>query len=97
MKKGRVPVSSKQYAQKKGNTLVYAMALFWLHSESDAKANQTHAINKIQQTKAKILTNTTAKKIETDKESQEIQPCCLEICSTNPQLKKENESLNSTV
>ena len=70
MKKEIVPVSSEQYAQKKINALVYANTLFWLLSESDAKENQAHAINEIQKMKAKMLADTTARKVEIDKESQ---------------------------
>ena len=88
MKKKRVPVSSEQYAQKKENALVYATTLFWLQSESDAKANQAHAINEIQEMKAKMLADTTAKKVETDKKSQQVRPR-LEIHSTNPRPKKK--------
>ena len=87
MKKERVSVSSEQYAQKRENALVYANELFWLHSESDAKANQTHAVNQIQEMKAKILADTTAKKVETDKELQ-VQP---RPVSTNSRLKKKNQ------
>ena len=90
MKKERVLVSSKQYAQKRETALVYANALFWLNSESDAKTNQTHAINEIQEMKAKMLADTTARKVETDKESQ-VRPRPVSICSTNPWPKKKNQ------
>ena len=75
--------------------MAYANVLSWLHSESDAKAIQAHAINKIQEMKAKMLVNATTKEVETDNESQEgrdnephtrvaqVQPR-FQIHSTNP-------------
>ena len=90
MKKEIVPVSSEQYAQKKINALVYANTLFWLLSESDAKENQAHAINEIQKMKAKMLADTTARKVEIDKESQ-VWPRPVSICSTNPWPKKKHQ------
>ena len=96
MKKKRVPVSSEQYAQKKENALVYATTLFWLQSESDAKANQAHAINEIQEMKAKMLADTTAKKVETDKKSQQVHLVLRFIIPILNQRRK-TKSLHSTL